>query len=99
MILSTWHLEDLADDAEWIATELVTNAVQHGRGSPRLSVCRKDSGIEIAVFDSSRALPQVRNATVQDEGGRGLRIVDNLSSRWGVDTLRGGKRVWAMLNC
>ena len=48
-----------------------------------------------AVVDMERKHPRLVIAGTEDEGGRGLRLVAGISQRWGVDTLRSGKRVWA----
>jgi len=49
------------------------------------------------VIDMDRKRPVLRAVSADDEGGRGLRLVDELSDRWGVDPLPWGKRVWADL--
>lgn len=97
IILATWRLDEVAFAAELVVTELFTNAVKHGRGNPRVSVCRKTSGIEISVTDRSAGLPRLCAADSNDEQGRGLSIVNSLSVSWGVSPARGGKRVWALL--
>lgn len=97
--LSAWELDDLADSAVLICSELVTNSVEHARGaSLRLMVTRRLTGVRIAVVDLSRLRPVTRPADVGGENGRGLVIVGALSSRWGTDPLRWGKRVWADLD-
>jgi hypothetical protein len=48
--------------------------------------------VRVEVADRNPAQPQLR---VPDEtGGRGLRLVDELSDRWGVHGGRPGKTVW-----
>jgi hypothetical protein len=46
------------------------------------------------VGDGSSALPQVRTRGLQEVGGRGLALVESLSSGWGVTPTLAGKRVW-----
>ncbi len=55
---------------------------------------RGESAIWVEVFDSDLRLPRIRNAGANDEGGRGLYLVDQLSSRWGSRPTEEGKAVW-----
>lgn len=97
--LEAWELDDLADSAVLICSELVTNAVEHAKGaSLRLTVTRRPTGVRIAVVDLSRIRPVTRRKDVDGESGRGLVIVDAVASRWATDPLRWGKRVWAELD-
>ncbi|HET6875093.1 MAG TPA: ATP-binding protein [Acidimicrobiales bacterium] len=86
------------DDAVLVATELVTNAVLHGSPPVELRVRRNGPRVRIEVEDASASQP-VR--ALGDPGamtGRGLAVVEALSSSWGVDPLAsGGKVVWAEL--
>ncbi|SCK49975.1 Anti-sigma regulatory factor (Ser/Thr protein kinase) [Streptomyces sp. WMMB 714] len=97
--LATWRLEQLADSAELITSELVTNAVQHARSSAVRVVVSRPSvkSVHVAVVDKSRAEPVRCAAGEDDEGGRGLALVELLADSWGTDPLPWGKRVWAEL--
>lgn len=88
-----------AADAAVVVSELVTNAVEHaGRKPVRVTLALLGGGrVRISVVDLSRQLPQPRGAGAEDESGRGLALVGLMSSGWGVDHLRWGKRVWAEL--
>ncbi|MFD8385203.1 ATP-binding protein [Streptomyces sp. NPDC059679] len=96
-VLETWHLPHLVNDAMLITSELVSNTINHARGSSirftvtRIGECR----VRIAVVDKSHAKPVLRTTTSSEERGRGLAIVDALAVKWGVDPLPWGKRVWA----
>jgi serine/threonine-protein kinase RsbW len=85
------------DDVQLAASEVVTNAVLHGDGPV---VCRVWLGVNVVrmeVADDGEEVPRLRGDLVDDgEGGRGLRIVDALASRWGVTPKRPGpgKTVW-----
>ena len=84
------------DDVLLIVSELVTNAVLHARTPLRL-VLRYDGARVLAeVFDQDPRLPSPASDP-QTAGGRGLFLVDGLSTRWGSEHVRGGKRVWAEL--
>ncbi|WP_405759409.1 ATP-binding protein [Streptomyces sp. NBC_01420] len=100
LVLEVWGMNDVQDAAELVASELLTNAVQHARrAAVRLTVTRLDSGrVRVAVVDLSRECPLPRIAGAGEESGRGLAIVDAASQgRWGVDPLAWGKRIWADL--
>jgi anti-sigma regulatory factor (Ser/Thr protein kinase) len=92
-------LETLAD-IELCVDELVANAVAHtasGRGGQVSASIEAGYGIvRIAVIDDggARTKPQVRTDLL-GEGGRGLRLVEELSSRWGADARPEGRgEVW-----
>ncbi|WP_308812021.1 ATP-binding protein [Streptomyces sp. MA5143a] len=98
--LAAWHQDDLIDDALNVITELVSNAVDHGRlPSIRILVTRPSEGwIRLGVVDRSRVMPELRDDSNGDQiRGRGLVLVDALSDRWGTDLHRWGKTVWAEL--
>ncbi|MFF0224968.1 ATP-binding protein [Streptomyces sp. NPDC004629] len=97
MVLAVWHLPQLADDATLVATELVSNAVRHARGAVvRITVARiARDRVRLAVTDKSRELPRIQLADPLAETGRGLLLVDGLSSTWGVIPYTWGKSVWA----
>ncbi|MGK4584201.1 ATP-binding protein [Kitasatospora sp. HPMI-4] len=95
--------ELFADVGELVVTELVGNAVRHARTTPgRLIFVRFEvqSGLlRIEVHDASGERPTVRAAGVDDEAGRGMWLVDQLSVRWGCCPRAGGvgKAVWALV--
>jgi anti-sigma regulatory factor (Ser/Thr protein kinase) len=77
-----------------VVTELVNNSVQHGPGRSITVVLGmgRDS-IRGRVADQGNpavAVPQVQEAT--ESGGRGLDIVDKLTSQWAV--CEGSTHVW-----
>ena len=101
-----WRLPDLvADSLEWVVTELVTNAVIHGRatrGSRVAVTYHLDDGLlRVDVRDAASGMPSVGSSAPEDcdesEGGRGLRIVAALADDWGVTPRVIGKSVWAEL--
>ncbi|MEV7863180.1 ATP-binding protein [Streptomyces hirsutus] len=100
--LATWGLEDRIDDAMVVITELVSNAVDHGRlASIRVIVSRpSESRVRLGVVDRSKAIPTMRTDSNGDQvRGRGLVLVDSLTERWGTDPYRWGKQVWGELKC
>jgi PAS domain S-box-containing protein len=59
-----------------------------------LRLRRGDESIWVEVFDQDLRLPRIRSAGENDEGGRGLYLVDQLARRWGSRPTREGKAVW-----
>jgi anti-sigma regulatory factor (Ser/Thr protein kinase) len=91
--------EGLGDEALYRAllttSELVTNALRHGEGSIELRLARLEDRVRIEVVDEgSGAVPAIRQEVAED-GGWGLRIVDELALRWGC--FEGTTHVWAEL--
>lgn len=100
--LIAWGLEEHIDDAMLVITELVSNAVHHGRlASIRVVVTRPaEHRVRLGVVDRSRALPVMRTDSDGNRlRGRGLVLVDALTERWGTDLHQWGKDVWAELKC
>ena len=90
---------EVADTAELLASELVTNAVMHGTGFVTLAIDRCEQTLEVSVGDDSPGIPQVQPERPLSLGGRGLRMVAALAGEWGVKP-RGdgpGKMVWFRL--
>ncbi|MFD0271097.1 ATP-binding protein [Streptomyces sp. NPDC127106] len=98
LCLRTWGLDALVDDAQVIVSELVTNAAKHTKTRRiGVSVTRHPDHVRIVVTDTSRTLPTPAVATSDAEAGRGLQLVDRLTTRWGSKRFRTGKQVWAEL--
>jgi serine phosphatase RsbU (regulator of sigma subunit)/anti-sigma regulatory factor (Ser/Thr protein kinase) len=91
--LAAWGLDDLAFTTELIASELVTNAIRHATGPVRLRLLR-DRALICEVFDGSGTSPRLRRARTEDEGGRGLFLVAQLTERWGTRYTPDGKTIW-----
>jgi anti-sigma regulatory factor (Ser/Thr protein kinase) len=86
---------DLVDDVSTLVSELVSNAVLHARTQMLLTVKAAGAGLRVEVADASGLMPRFAGADLRAISGRGLLLIDRLSSRWGVDRLpHGGKVVW-----
>ncbi|MBX7554427.1 ATP-binding protein [Streptomyces sp. tea 10] len=97
-ICRTWRIRTVADDLSLIVSELVTNAVTHGRGEIRLHLEFDDARVWVNVTDEGQSevvRPQVTSA--DDESGRGLQIVGALAHRYGVILNEQNTRVWACI--
>ncbi|MCU1494026.1 MAG: sensor histidine kinase [Acidimicrobiaceae bacterium] len=96
--LHTWGYEGtLVDDAALVVTELATNAVLHAGSHFSVDVRPDGSGVRISVRDASPVVPSVGNDLLMALSGRGLFLVAELASGWGVDIRAHGKIVWAVL--
>jgi serine phosphatase RsbU (regulator of sigma subunit)/anti-sigma regulatory factor (Ser/Thr protein kinase) len=95
--LAEWGLQELSPSTEVLASELVTNALQHAGGGRLTLRLVREGGLVCEVFDSSDGRPRIRHAEDGEmaESGRGLHVVGRLSERWGVRRTNGGKAVWA----
>jgi anti-sigma regulatory factor (Ser/Thr protein kinase) len=84
-------------DAELLACELVTNAVQHATDAARVTVAVTRSGpdVHVDVIDDGRTgLPHWRQADGHDEDGRGFQLVNEIAQRWGFLREPAGTCVW-----
>lgn len=97
--LAAWGLGRIAEDGALVVTELVANAVSHAKGHQiRLVVARTSQDtVRVGVVDKSRSRPLLRHPAEADVHGRGLALVDALTTRWGTDLEDQGKCVWAEL--
>jgi PAS domain S-box-containing protein len=59
-----------------------------------LRLRRGEAAVWVEVFDPDLRLPRIRSAGENDEGGRGLYLVDQLATRWGSRPTQDGKAVW-----
>jgi anti-anti-sigma regulatory factor len=90
-----WGLSLRRQRAVQVASELVSNAVEHARTPGVLLVTRRDSLLHISVRDGSQVRPRLRPAG--SDGGYGLLLVQRLSAGWGTHVVPDGKVVWASL--
>src|SRR5580765_6959288 len=81
-----------ADDVKLVASELVTNVVRHTDNGGWVQAWDADP-FRLEVHDSSPILPT--DTSRRTERGRGLQIVDQISSDWGTRSTPTGKLVWA----
>lgn len=92
---NTWVAHD--EDVLLVISELVTNAVLHGSGPVTVTLSSAPPDVIIAVTDRGRSDPSRRHPEAEDEQGRGLAIVDRLSTSWHVVHAVGFKTVVAVV--
>ena len=78
-------------------SELVTNALLHGRPPVELRLRRDRRHLTLEVHDSAPTLPPARPPSPDDEHGRGLLLVSLIAQRWGTRPTPDGKAVWCVL--
>jgi anti-sigma regulatory factor (Ser/Thr protein kinase) len=86
--------EERSEDAVLLVSELVTNAVKYGGEGPiELAIDRAGEHLRFAVRDKGGPgpLPEIREPGSAG-GGHGLRLVDTIADRWGVE--HGSTIVW-----
>ena len=88
-VVSEHVAADVLNDARLLATELVSNSVRHsgiGRESSiGLALRLTPERLSVAVSDPGPGFrPEVTEPGPDQEGGRGLFIVDCLADRWGI---------------
>jgi anti-anti-sigma regulatory factor len=93
-----WALPDLVAPACLIASELVTNVVDHAHTTMTLRLSLRQRYLHLAVRDGSPAAPTLYpDRPVDAEGGRGLLLVSQTAQSWGWLPSESGKVVWATL--
>ena len=91
--MERWGLDDMIPVTELLVSELVTNALRYSPGAVTLRLVR-EGALVCEVGDNSAALPRLRQASRDDENGRGLQVVSQFASRWGARRTSTGKVVW-----
>lgn len=83
-----------------LTSELTTNSVVHAHSSFDVIMERFEEKVRITVADSGGGRPTVQKPGSPDGHGWGLRIVDALSVKWGIDRATDdvGKSVWFTLD-
>ncbi|MCW2906476.1 MAG: hypothetical protein JWL68_1265 [Actinomycetia bacterium] len=99
LVLAEWGLQELADPAELVVSELVTNGIRASRGlvgsrfggrwSPgmppvRLWLLSDYRTVLLQVWDGNNRMPTRQELDPESEGGRGLWLVEALSEDWGA---------------
>ena len=88
---------ELVEAAELMTSELATNCVRHAHSDFELAIHDSREEIRVEVSDSGQGQPTLRSPTPQEHSGRGLLIVEELSTSWGVIPSPNGKLVWFTL--
>jgi len=87
-------------DAALVMSELLSNALRHAAPLPGSSIrvdwCLEAGSVRVSVSDGGGPTrPELGEPAQFHTGGRGLRIVERLSRRWGIRSDDEGTTVWA----
>ena len=94
--LTDWSLQPLIDPALLVASELAANAVTHADSAFRIQLSLTQRTLRIDVIDFGQGTPEPQPPSTTQEHGRGLLLIDALTTAWGIEEGPGsGKLVWA----
>jgi len=99
--LESWGVDkELTATAQLCVSELVTNAVIHTGTGPAVTVRYDEECILVLVSDHGgrSAVRQAEDTQPDDISGRGLALVDALSSSWSAERNADGTTVWFELS-
>ncbi|WP_258723463.1 ATP-binding protein [Cellulomonas sp. NS3] len=90
-----------ADDStvqlvELLTSEVVTNAVKYGQNTGPIDIdvqCHDDT-LTIAVSDDNPTPPTLKHRPPHVPGGRGIQLLERLTTEWGWRPQAHGKSVW-----
>ena len=89
----------LALPALLLTSELVTNGVIHAHTDLDLRAALANDSLRVEVVDHGGGRPVRGHAAHDAERGRGLTVVSELATRWGVVMEPDWKSVWFELRC
>jgi hypothetical protein len=97
--LHRWGMPSLVESGRLIASELCSNVQHAGDRRLELQMLLLNQEVRLAVRDYSTVLPTfpVEAPSLDAVSGRGLYLVAMHARRCGVNPLRDGKVVWAVL--
>src|SRR5215212_3084376 len=93
--LHSLQLSELQDDVELLLTELITNVIIHARTEFEIRLEPSGAGVRVEVTDDNPTMPVGGTLSAAALSGRGLMLVQSMSTRWGAHhDPAGGKTVW-----
>lgn len=94
-----WGRPELADTAELLTSEIVTNAIRHARKRVRLGILKVNHGLRVTVWDDGPGSPRLMDEDDPEATtGRGLLLVHELADAHGaLLSDDGSKGIWFQL--
>ena len=97
-VVGDWHFDSVLDDVLLVVSELAANALTHADSALELRLSHSTTVLRIEVSDGGSGTPEPQPESFTEEHGRGLHLVDHLTTAWGMSETTGpGKMVWAEL--
>ncbi len=91
----------LLDDVELMSAEAIANAILHGTGFIRVTLCTDGRRLRVEVADGGPARGDVYGDPYGDahgrsrlDHGRGLTVIDALADEWGLDQTPRRTQLW-----
>ena len=99
-VVVDWRFDSVLDDVLLVVSELAANALTHADSALELRLSHSSNVLRIEVTDGGAGTPEPQPESFTEEHGRGLHLVDHLTTAWGMrETTSGtGKMVWAELS-
>lgn len=98
-LLAAWGHPELGWTAAVCVSELAANCALHARTPFSVRVMLEGASARLEIRDGSPRMPSTRDYGDTATTGRGLRMVEELSTDWGVTLVDGGgKTVWVVLD-
>ena len=97
--LEAWGLDAVVDDMQLVASELITNAVRYGADPVEFRLSVLEGRLRLEVSDANTTdIPQPRQAADHESTGRGMPLIDALTTGWGAQVTGTRKVVWAEIS-
>lgn len=97
-LLSSWGHPEVGWSAALCISELAANCALHARTDFSVCLVLEEGGVRLEVSDGSVRVPMQRGYEAEATTGRGLRLLEEYASSWGVDIGESGKTVWVLLD-
>jgi anti-sigma regulatory factor (Ser/Thr protein kinase) len=97
-VLASWDMDAVAWTCLQLISELATNAIIHARSPFAVELTRRGEVVRVCVRDASPVRPGIRRYADTSTTGRGLRLVESMSTSWGVEPAGVGKTIWFELD-
>jgi DNA-binding NarL/FixJ family response regulator len=93
--LARWACPEAASEAVvLLVSELVTNAIIHAKTTVDVQLSLLSGHLRVEVVDRAPEYIRRRAAADEDQSGRGMALIDTLTTGWGIDERPDGKAVW-----
>ena len=97
-LLGSWGHPEVGWSAALCISELAANCALHARTAFTVQLTLAEIGVRLEVSDGSLRVPLQRRYDTDATTGRGLRLLEEYASSWGVELAEGGKTVWVLLD-